>query len=110
MITLRSAIFGSATETRPIGSDSSSRRFCPVSSARFFTAPTSRSMRIAGGLVACSGAASVGTVIDNERQERCGSQQPATTSLSLLSAVEVALLEAVTAQDLDGVLLRLPRR
>ena len=49
VITLRSAIFGSATETRPIGSDSSSSRFCPVSSARFFTAPTSRSMRIAGG-------------------------------------------------------------
>ena len=32
MITLRSAIFGSATETRPIGSDRMSRRFCPVSS------------------------------------------------------------------------------
>ena len=48
VMTFRSATRGSATETRPIGSVSTRRRFWPVSSARFLTAPTSRSMRIAG--------------------------------------------------------------
>ena len=61
----------------------------------------------AAGSSACSGAAAARGGVTNREQSGSGGIRPAgAASLSLVSSVEVTLLEAIAAQDFDGVLLR----